>query len=49
MREYKRTQMTPISETPVLCHVVLFADNATELALEPLCNLVENEQSRMYI
>lgn len=45
---YKHTKMIPMSETPVLCPVVVPTDNAIELALEPVGYLVEDIVPRMH-
>jgi len=45
--EYKHAKMIPMSEAPAFCSVVVFADNTIELTLEPICDLIENELSRI--
>ena len=49
LRKYKHTKMIPMSKTPVLGPVVVPADNAIELAFEPVGYLVEDVVPQMHI
>ena len=49
LRKYKHTKMVPMSKTPVLCPVVVSADNTIELTFEPVGYLVEDIVPQMHI
>lgn len=48
LRKYKHTKMVPMGKAPVLCPVVVSADNTIELAFEPVGYLVEDIMPNMH-